>query len=227
MIDLDELASLVPEPASVEVVYRQVYIPRAGVPDPLYVVGGSGRWGTEWTLHTAVSPHVAWAEYCRNAAEAIARADPTAGVGLDPRTIAAYASLEVGDPVLRRSLYLLRFDFVRLVDLTTDLAAAALRRAGFSPSDFTLDDFGGCPELAQAGVDLGWEALLAPSAAWQFADGRCIAVFQLGRERLIRFSRLIDAARPTIATAYATTYRDGERPTWLGADPRGRTGRGV
>jgi hypothetical protein len=200
---------------TVEVYFRHVFIPSRGDPDPFRVLAGTGRWATPWTLYTAPEVHVVWAEYCRNAASDVDRADPTGGVGLSTTSLPVLAQVEVGDPLPRRALYRLTYRFGQVADLTTRANQQKLRDAGFDTTNFYADDYGLCPELAQAGADLGWQALIAPSAAWQ-PDGSCTAVLPGGRVALQRHQVVVEAARPTIGTAWATTYRSGERPGWLG-----------
>lgn len=186
-------------------------------PDPFFVRADDGRWSTRWTLYTAVSQRVVWAEYCRNAAADIRKADPTGGVGLNSANLEAFAHEPVGVPLPARALYRLDFEFGALVDLTTQASQQTLSRAGFSLDDLFADDYGGCPTVAQCGDELGWEAVLAPSAAWQHSGGLCLAVFRRGHDHCLRgVERIADAARPTIAIAAATTYRQDERPSWLG-----------
>jgi hypothetical protein len=212
-----EAAAAAVEPASrtVEVYFRHVFIPVRGSPDPFRVLADSGRWATSWTLYTAHEVHVVWAEYCRSAASDVDRADPTGGVGLTPASLPVLAGVEVGDPLPRRSLYRLTYRFERVADLTSSGTQAELSAAGFDPANFYADDFGLCPELARAGEGLGWQALIAPSAAWR-PDGTCTAVLSAGRDALQRHQVVVEAARPTIGIAWATAYRSGERPVWLG-----------
>jgi len=201
--------------ASLRVYYRHAWIPQAGAADPLFVREDEGRWGTTWTLHTALSTHVALSEYCRSKADDITRADPTGGVGLTRASLPAFSALEIQEPLPRRSLFGLTFTFERLCDLTGGRAQAALRRAGFDTADFFADDFGQCQQLAHMGAVLGWEALLVPSAAWRHDDGLCAPILSAGRPRLQRQHLIDEAVRPTVAVAYGTTYKFGERPRWL------------
>jgi hypothetical protein len=206
-------------PTSVTVYFRHVYRPADGDPDPFRVRPHEGRWGTDWTLHTAETIHVAFAEYCRQAASAdddLERSDPTGGVGINAQNLQTLGSLEVSSPLPARALFRLTFRFERFADLTSNAAVQALAAAGFDSQNFYSDEYAECQALSRAGSAARWEALRAPSAAWR-PDGRCVAVFEAGRRRLIRYRRVVAAARPTIAVAYATTYKDGERPTWLGS----------
>jgi hypothetical protein len=197
-------------------VFRHVHLPGTSPPDPFFVRSFSGRWGAEWTLHTASSVVVTWAEYCRNAADLVASADPTGGVGVNEANLEGLASIEVGDPLPQRALYALTYALQTVADLTTADAQNALSAGGFDLGDFYADDYGRCPEIAIAGTLLGWEALVAPSAAWRRGDGVTTAVLEAGRPRLVRQRELAAAARPTVAVAYGTSYKTGERPVWLG-----------
>jgi RES domain len=199
---------------TVTVYVRHVYIPSSGSPDPFVVKSHDGRWGTDWTLHTANADYVALAEYCRHAAVDIGRSDPTGGVGINAANLSALSGLPVPEPLPARALFQLVYRFDQLADLTTTRAWRALRDAGFDPESFYVDGYTDCQGLASAGVAAGWEALQAPSAAWR-PDGACIAIFQTGRPRLIRHRMIANATRPTIAVAYATTYKAGQRPAWL------------
>jgi hypothetical protein len=199
---------------TVSLYFRHVYIPQQGPPDPFRVKPREGRWGTEWTLHTAEALHVVLAEYCRQAARDVARSDPTGGVGINPLNLAALARLEVPSPLPARALFRLTFRFGRLADLATAAAREALRNGGFDPAKLLADDYEDCQQLAQAGQAVGWEALRAPSAAWR-PDGYCVAVFAGGKARLVRHRLIAPAARPTVAVAYVTTYKTGQRPGWL------------
>lgn len=219
-LDLEVLQEIPVARSTQRVVYRTVHIPVAGKPDPLFVQTSHGRWPTAWTLYTGTSEPVAWAEYCRNHAEDVELSDVTGGVGLTSATLPAYARLEVSKALPRRSLYELRFDFQRLADLTSPWSEELLGRAGFDLDSFyadRADGYGDCPELAELVPQLGWEAILVPSAAWQRPDGFCVPVFEAGRERLVSVDRRFASASPTVALAVATAYADGERPAWLGS----------
>jgi hypothetical protein len=211
------VAEISPEATQTTVYFRQVYIPSdAGQqPDPVFVKPYAGRWGTAWTLHTATNPETTWAEYCRNSAGDVNRADPTGGVGINDGNLPLFGPQELGEPLPRRSLFTLTFRFEKLADLTTRSARAILSSAGFDGDEFFADDYGRCPQLADYGVRAGWEALMAPSAAFR-PFGGCVAVFDAGRARLRRQLQLLASARPTVAVAVATTYASGSRPSWLG-----------
>lgn len=220
MLDDAILDSLETTSTELSLYFRHAHITSAGKSDPFRVTSGAGRWGTHWTLHTASAIHVALSEYCRNFADDVRRADPTGGFGLTSSNLTALARLELQEPVSRRAIYRLSYQFERLADITTLASRRALRAAGFQSADLFADDFGACPALAFAGERLGWDALRAPSAAWRHGDGFCIAVFPRGHKQLRRTVLLEAVARPTIAVAYATAYRRGKRPEWLGPDPR-------
>ena len=202
--------------------YRTAFIPEAGDPDPLYVRPNFGRWPTNWTLYTATSEPVAWAEYCRNHPDDVEASDVTGGIGITGTLLTAFAGLEVDGVLPLRALYRLTFGFERIADLTSPWAEECLRKAGFDPASFYADEddgYGDCPELAGLSERLDWEAMRVPSAAWQRPDGRCLPVFDSGRARLLAVEPVVRAASPTVATAVATAYPSGRRPPWLGAAP--------
>jgi RES domain len=213
-MDTDALASVRTEATSVVVYFRNVYLPNDRAPDPYYVRPDRGRWATEWTLYTADAEHVAWAEYCRQAASEVDRGDPTGGIGINPANFAALRDVEVRAPLPLRSLFTITIQFDALADLTDRENQRTLATAGFSLRDFYEDDYGGCPDIARSGEALGWEGLQAPSAAWR-PDGRCIALFQAGRRRILRDRMVAEAARPTVSVAAGTTYKHNQRPSWL------------
>lgn len=218
-MDISQLAGLPTTATSALLYFRHTYLPAVAPPDPLRTMPNLGRWGTPDTLYTANSVPVVWAEYCRWVPQEIEDADPTGGIGLTPDNLEALAPLELGDPVPRRALYSIRFGFRALADLTSVDAQNVLAAVGFDLGNFYSDDFTQTSALARAGVALGWEALLAPSAAWRLGDGYAIAVFDAGRSRIDRVNELARAARPTVGTAYATSYRIDQRPAWLGPPP--------
>lgn len=218
-LDLAVLAEIPVGRGEERLYFRTVYIPVSGEADPLYALPENGRWPSAWTLYTATSEAVAWAEYCRNHAHDIELSDVTGGVGLSAETLSAFAPLEVSKALPRRSLYELTFDFEALADLTSPWAEELLARAGFDLESFYADvatGYGRCPELAELAPDLGWEAVRVPSAAWQRPDGFCVPVFEAGRSRLVGSRSTIASASPTVAVAVATNYAVGERPNWLG-----------
>lgn len=203
---------------SLNLYYRTVYIPGpGGTEDPFRTRANEGRWPTGWTLYTASSPTVAWAEYCRNDPDDVSAADVTGGVGLDPASLPSLAPLQVGAPLPPRAMYRLSFEFERLADLLNPWAAECLERAGFHLDDFHADppSYGACPELASIAEGLGWEAMRVPSAALRASDAFCVPVFDAGRSRIRESERIVERASPTVATAYVTTYADDLRPTWL------------
>lgn len=205
---------------SITVYYRTVYIPGPGRSlDPLRTRPLEGRWPTEWTLYTASAPEVAWAEYCRNHADDVQGADLTGGVGLDAASFPSLAPLRVGPPLPPRSMFELSFEFRRLADPLSPWGTECLREAGFSFEDFYADGpaYGACPELSGLADELTWEAMRVPSAALRVASAFCVPVFRQGRDRLREVNELVQAASPTVAVAYATTYADDLRPRWLRA----------
>ncbi len=211
--DLHFVVSQIPTEATTRTLYyRQVWIPDDCPPDPFYVEPNSGRWGTEWTLHTATEPETAWAEYCRNHASTVDRADPTGGVGLNAANLPLLLAAEL-DLVPARALFGVTFAFAALADLTSSVARAALDGIGFDERDFFADDYSRCPDLAQAGAEAGWEAIQAPSAALRPAT--CVAVLPGGRQRHVRTTELVGRARPTVHVAVLTTYKGGQRPHWM------------
>jgi hypothetical protein len=192
---------------------RHVYLPAEGDPTPFFIRANDGRWGTDWTLHMTASPPTAWAEYCRHVPDLVQQADPTGGVGLRTANLSGLAFLELGDPVLRRALFALTYRFDRVLDVRQE--PAVLVEAGFGASNLFADDYGLCPELARWATTSGFEAILAPSAAWRYANGLVCAVLQDGREHLVQEDIVVASARPTVAVAAATSYKEGERPIWL------------
>lgn len=168
------------------------------------------------TLYTTTTEPVAWAEYCRRHAADVERADVTGGIGINRLNFAGYATREIPAPLPSRALFGLDVHFERLVDVTRADTHVALLRAGFDLADLYADDYGDCPRIASAGERLGWQALLVPSAAWRRGDGFCVPIFHDAKPPATSFRKLRDAARPTVAVAYVTTYRQGERPSWLG-----------
>ena len=203
---------------SLNLYYRTVFIPGPrGTEDPFRTLPHEGRWPTDWTLYTASSPTVAWAEYCRNNPVEVSAADVTGGVGLDPASLRSFAPLQIGAPLPSRAMYRLSFEFERLADLLNPWAAECLERAGFPLRDFLADPpaYGRCPELTRIAEGLGWEAMRVPSAALRASDAFCVPVFSAGRSRLRESERTVQRASPSVATAFATTYADDLRPVWL------------
>jgi hypothetical protein len=198
------------------VFYRHVWIPPAGPADPFHVAANQGRWPTPWTLYTATSEVVAWAEYCRNHADDIGLVDITGGVGVDSTSLAAMGGYELGVPA--RAMFELECTFDNLADLTTPWAQDRLEAAGFDLASFTADgpSYGDCPDLAGVTDELGWEAMVVPSAAWQFDTGFAVPIFEAGRSKIDTARQVRPAARPTLAVAVAAAYPAGARPEWLG-----------
>jgi hypothetical protein len=197
------------------VYYRHVWLPPDGSPPNPLFVRREGRWPTGWTLYTATTPTVAWAEYCRNHARDVAGADPTGGVGLDIAALAALGPLELNVPA--RALFAFDLAFDNLADLTSEWAADLLRQSGFDIDSFAADapGYGDCPELANLVSTLNWQAMLVPSAAWPMADGLCVPVFDPNLPGLAKAREVLTAARPSVALAAATSYVAGARPRWL------------
>jgi RES domain-containing protein len=219
-LEVAELAAMPVSPAEVRAYVRHCYVPPAGSPDPLWVSASQpSRWRTVGgTLYLAEDAQTAWAESCRARAAQVAAADPTGSVGLGQANLAYYAPQPLGLPVDARALFEVTFRVDRLVDLTTPEAMAVLVAAGLSEAELFADDYGRCPDVAQYGEAHGWEAVRAPSAALE--DGVCFAVMPGHHPAHGLWRILLPAARPTVATAYLTRYRDGERPAWLnGAAP--------
>lgn len=212
-LDEGALARLRPRRLTATLYLRQVFIPPEGDPTPYFVRPHEGRWGTEWTLHATTSPPTAWAEYCRHVPELVEAADPTGGIGLGASSLAGLAFIELGDPVLRRALFALTYSFSRVLDVVVE--QQVLSDAGFNFSNLYTDDFGLCPDLARWAAEAGFEALLAPSAAWRHKGGTVCAVFTQGRARQVSEDVVVASARPTVAVAAGTTYKRSETPAWL------------
>jgi hypothetical protein len=215
-LDLAPLGEIPVQRTALTVYFRQVWLPGDGSrPDPFRMCPQEGRWPTDWTLYTATTPTVAWAEYCRNHPLDVAAADVTGGAGLDVAALTALGELQLGVPA--RALFELEFAFDRLADLTSEWSRELLTRAGFSTDSFSADppSYGNCPDLAALVAELGWQAMLVPSAAWHWPDGLCVPVFQAGEQALTNQRMVLEAAQPSVAVAAATTYRAGARPRWL------------
>lgn len=214
-----ELADLPVGPKTVRVYLRHCFIPAAGDPDPLWVNAAvSSRWWTpRGTLYVAEETETVMAEHCRNNPDGVLAADPTGGMGLNPRNFAAYAGLPVGDPLPARALFSVEVAFDRLVDLRSPAGLAALARIGIDADDLLDDDYGPCPALAQAGERLGWQAIRARSAA--NLDGTAVAILRDAAPPAARWRMDVAAVRPSVRVAYLTRYRVGQRPAWLAAAP--------
>jgi len=144
-------------------------------------------------------------------------ADPTGGIGLAPANFGFFAPRPLGVPVDARAIFEVRFRVAQLADLTTPAAADALAAAGMNPVELQADDYGRCPEVTQFGESHGWQAIRAPSAALD--GGVCVAVMGGHHPDRNLWRILTPAARPTVAVAYLTRYRAGERPAWLDGRP--------
>lgn len=215
-LDIGPLRELPVRRTTLTVYFRQVWLPSDGSdPDPFFM-RREGRWPTDWTLYTSTTPAVAWAEYCRNHPHDVAAADVTGGVGLDDAALAVLGAVELEVPA--RALFELDFAFDTLADLTSDWALELLARAGFRAESFTADPpgYGDCPELAAIAEQLGWQAMVVPSAAWRWPDGLCVPVFEAGHAALAEHRMVLEAAQPSVALATATSYVTGARPRWLG-----------
>ncbi len=214
-LDLALLREIPVRRTALTVYFRQVWLPSDGSSPNPFFVRNEGRWRTSWTLYTATMREVAWAEYCRNIPDDVAGADVTGGVALDDAGLTALGPLALEVPA--RAMFELEFAFDNLADLTSEWATDLLTRAGFNSDSFFADPpgYGDCPALASLAAGLGWQALLVPSAAWQWPDGFCVPVFEAGRPALVNYRMVIAAARPSVAVAAATTYADDDRPRWL------------
>ncbi|HEY1517449.1 MAG TPA: hypothetical protein VGF91_13585 [Solirubrobacteraceae bacterium] len=214
-LDADALEALMLTAAAVRAYVRHVWLPATAAPDPLWVSAAQpSRWQTAGgTLYLAEDEPTVWAESCRARAAAVTSADPTGGVGLHPANFDHYASRPLGAPVDARALFEVRFDLDRMADLTNAANQTILRRAGMDAAELIADDYGRCQQLARHGERHSWQAIRAPSAAYD--GGVCVAVMPGHHPRSGRWRILVDAARPTVAIAYLTRYRTGERPAWL------------
>lgn len=212
---VEALADVALTVVDVRAYVRHVYLPTAGVPDPLWVnAAQSSRWQTDGgTLYLAENAQTVWAEFCRARASQIAAADPTGGVGLGPANFAFYAPLALSPPVDARALFEVNFRVEGLADLTTPQALSALTAAGMTDAELIADDYGRCPEVAKYGEAQGWQAIRAPSAALD--GGVCLAVMPDHHPEGGLWQVLTAAMRPAVAVAYLTRYRAGERPAWL------------
>jgi hypothetical protein len=211
-----ELAAVAAGPASLRVYLRHCFIPARGTPDPLWVKAGSESrwWSPRGTLYVAEEPQTVMAEHCRNNADSVAAADPTGGVGLNIYNFAAYSDQPVGPPLAARALFSVEVAFDRLADLTSTVAIAALAAIGVDDQELLADDYGPCPAIAQAGEQLGWQAVRARSAA--LSGGVSLGIFRDAHPELARWRVERDAVRPSVRVAFLTRYRTGERPAWLG-----------
>ena len=218
-LDVAGLVDLPTGPLAITVYLRQCFLPTDGsAPDPLRTNPMvSSRWQTEeGTLYVAGDEITVWAEQCRNAAASVQEADPTGGVGLNAGNMAFYAPQQLADPVATRALYSVDVTLDQVADVTDVDVQDALRAAGVDDpgTDLIADDFGTCPQIAVAGANLGWQAVRAPSAAR--VGGIALAIFHHAWPPREDWNIKEPSARPTIAIAYLTRYRAGQRPPWLG-----------
>jgi hypothetical protein len=213
------LAAVPVGPRVLRVYVRHCYIPVGADPDPLWVNPDvASRWWTpRGSLYVAEDTETVMAEHCRNSAEEVRAADPTGGVGLNAGNFAFYAAQPVREPLPARALFSVRVTFDRLADLRSPLALDALRDIGVSAEDLLADDYGPCTAIAQAGEELGWQAIRARSAA--NPDGTALAIFHDAFPPRERWHVEADATRPSVRTAYLTRYRAGARPAWLATAP--------
>jgi RES domain len=220
-LDVAALSRIPARPFSA-IVLRNTYLPDPGkgAPDPFYGTGISGRFGThDGTIYTTNSPEVMWAEYCRNNAKDVELANPYASP-IRATDIAGMPTTEVPAPLPARTIVQLDVTLDRVVDLTTGATQRMLFLAGFDPLHLTADGYGDCQRLAAAAVALGWEALRVPSAAWRVSPGWCLPIFKKTTDYvLIPWGVVAHSARPTVDVAHLTTYKTGQRPTWLPAPP--------
>ena len=195
--------------------YRHFRIPGPDS-DPQYAAPNKNRWATSrGTLYCCDSEVTAWAEYCRFLADLIESAAPTVRRPIDRDELVARGHEPLPEGPIR-TIYRINVELGRLADLTESSNQTRLIVAGFPLKDFltnTENNLGLCPQLAEIGQKLGWEALKAPSAAWP-AGGSTIAIFERGRANITSCEPLITGS-PSIATAVGTRYRDGEKPAWI------------
>jgi hypothetical protein len=213
----DALAAVAAEPRTVRVYLRHCFIPATGDPDPLWVNPAvASRWWTALgSLYVAEEAETVMAEHCRNRPAEMHAADPTGGVGLNAQNFGFYAAQPVGDPLPARALFAVDVAFEQLVDLRSQPALDVLNRLGVGAADLLADDYGPCPDIAQAGERLGWQAIRAQSAA--NPDGTALAIFSDAFPAPADWRMVNAAVRPSTRAAYLTRYRAGERPAWLGA----------
>jgi len=216
-IDRYVLQQIPTEQRRLNLYFRTVHLPFYSEPKPLRR-SQEGRWATSTgTIYTATSEQVAWAEYCRQISDDVNIADPTGGVGLTRNSFTILRAQELGTPVPARALYGIEVEFERIANLTTLDARSTLEAAGFDLPNFVSDDYGRCSDLAVIGEELEWEALIVPSAALRRNGDFCIPIFAANKVLTHNVTHLKrSTARPTIATAYLTHYKEGERPKWLG-----------
>ncbi len=212
-----DLSAIAVNSDTVRLYWRQCYIPDPPErPNPRYVQGARpSRWRTpRGTLYVAQDTVTVMAEHCRNNALDVEDADPTGGIGLTPGNFAYFAAQPVGNPLDARAVFQIEVTFARLADLRSPQALAVLSAMGVDADDLLADDYGPCPDIAQAGERLGWQAIRARSAARP--DGTAVAIFHDAFPAADDWRPVDPEARPTIRTAFLTRYRLGERPAWLG-----------
>lgn len=203
-------------PLATRVYLRQCFLPAAGNADPLWVAAAApSRWRThDGTLYVAEDIETVMAEYCRNQADYVRQADPTGGVGLNPRNFAFYAGRPVGGPLPARSVFSVQVALARVANLRAADTQAALSSLGINPDDLIADDYGPCPDLAAIGESLGWNAVRTRSAA--NIAGTALAIFRRWHPARSLWRLEEKAARPSVRIAYLARYKVSERPSWLG-----------
>ena len=205
------------EPLRADLWWRHCYLPfNPRTQDPQYVDPGTpSRWQTkEGTLYLGDRSTTVWCEYLRNSPRQVRRADPTGGLGLASESQVRALAREPLD-IARRGLWRVEVEFNRVVNLTSDAGLDVLQTAGVAPDELLADDYGPCPDIASQHARLGWQAVIAPSAALD--RGRCVAVFSPHHPARRRWEMVEQAAVPTVLHAYLTRYRAGEEPFWLPA----------
>jgi hypothetical protein len=222
-VDVAQLADVPVEPLAIRVYLRHCWIPGPGQgdPTPLWVNQGEpSRWHThEGSLYVAENAQTVWAEHCRHAAWRVDAGDPTGAVGLNGANFGFYAGQTLNPPVDARALFSVQVSFEKVADFTSAAAQDALKAAGVPdpPENLLADDYGPCPTIAKAGTALGWEAVRYPSAA--LIGGVSLAVFDGAWPPLRDWTLEEPTALPTVAIAFLTRYKAGERPVWLGGEP--------
>lgn len=216
VLTADVLEAFEAQPLATRVYFRQCYVPAPPAPpDPLWInAAAPSRWQTPaGTLYVAEGVDTVMAEYCRNDAAAVSAADPTGGAGLTLNNFNYFAAQAVGDPVPVRALFSVDVELDCVVDFLSDAAQARLAAIGIEPVELLADDYGPCPQLAQLGEQLGWQAIRARSAA--DVDGVAIAIVHGSHPAAHLWHTEADAVRPSVRIAYLTRYKAGERPAWL------------
>ena len=217
-LDVAGLANVAVGPLVAQVWLRHCYIPAAGDPDPLWHnPAAPSRWKTAGgTVYVGDSADTVWAEMCRNSAPLIEAADPTGGIGLNPASFAFYAPQVLGVPVPARALYSVQVVLDAVADLADpDNQKVLQQECGIANAvtELVVDDYGPCPQLAEAGHMMGWQAVRAPSAARE--GGIALAIFAGSWPNPADWVLEEAHARPKIGVAWLTRYKAGERPAWL------------